>query len=238
MMIPVMMDDFVQNLLRDRRQGESLSSSQTSFVVDDDDSEYFPIVVSDNARVFANAVPKTALFELDNNNNDDHRTREDRRWGSNTNNSNHRCKDDRWGAATSSSDSCSTCLTMPKRAAMSPYRKPVKFQPSSPGSLTRSLLLKNLSDSFAELHYSDEELDELDSSTRATSVSRKDSQSRSDQQWDRNFSSHHHLQLTRSPERIVSDALAFDICLETSPEFLEFGEDDDDSSVSTNFSDF
>lgn len=129
----MMMDDFVQNLLRDRKacyDDDDLNSSVSTI-----HSEQF-VLISDNARVFADSVPKAAFSNLQqpsgsNMEEQTHQQGSDR-WGTNSptnsnpnqiNNSISNNKD-RWGTNSDSG------MTMPQRKCVSPYRKAVAFCPS------------------------------------------------------------------------------------------------------------
>lgn len=120
--------DFVQTLLRDRQMGGDLMSSSSSIVFDADDF----VVVSDNARVFANAVPKEGISHLQ---------RSSSTSSSSSSDSNSSKGEDRWatpvattannnsapGASTQTSkdrweSNSDSVLTMPQRKFVSPYK--------------------------------------------------------------------------------------------------------------------
>jgi len=222
MMVPVAKDNFVRTLIRDRR-GELKSS----------------LVVPGKSRVVADARPKTVSFDLSNLENNEKRQERRRRrrrrvGGSDTTTTTSSICEDRWGSALPDRGESCSCLSMPQRN-MSPYVK--KPEPTSPGRITQALLLQNLSDHLPELLFSDEEQnDDLDSSTFSRTPLRKVGNHPPQQQQQQREQLQHHAH--RSPEQIA-DALAFDMCLEMSPEFFRLGdEDEDDSSVSTDCSFF
>ena len=209
-MVPVLMDDFVRTLLRDRQ-------------VEIDSS----VLVSDNARVFADAVPKAVSF--DHRNQEKQPIRLENRWGGpaadNSNGGHTAHRRDRWGSAPVS-DACS-CPPMPRRN-MSPYRKQSEFRPSSssPGSIARSLLLQSLSDHFPDLHYCSDEEYLSDDDHIDWSIFRKK---------DNHHSLHSQHYSPRSPEQPpILDGGGDDnvLALEMSPGLSPF-EDEDDLSMST-----
>lgn len=233
MMVPVANDDFVQTtLIRDRRQ-QRVGELKPSLVVSSGKTR---------PRVFA----KTVSFDLGNLETNEKQQERRRRRRRRQQRSNNNICEDRWGSSSDhNSESCSSCLmSMPKRN-MSPYttRKP---EPTSPGRITQALLLQTLSDHLPELHFSDDEHnDDLDSSTFSRTPLSKAGKSKPQQQ---RISQHHQQQRQeryRSPQQQNEDAaaLAFDMCLEMSPEIFRLGDeddedDDDDSSVSTDCSFF
>lgn len=235
MMVPVTMDDFVQTLLQQKQNNNG-----------DEKLIRSSVVVSDNARVFAEARPKTVSFDLRNlkNNQDEMQEsrRRDHRWGDSNNNTTATtaiCRD-RWGSASpNNSDDC-FYLPMPKRN-MSPYsrpKKPSRFEPSSPGRVTQALLLQSLSDHLPDLSFDDQE-DDLDSSTFTTRPllrTKAASNDRSPQRPPRQ----QEQQRPRCTKQILRETAAFGMDLELSPEIFRLGREDlDDSSTgSTDCMDF